>query len=442
MRAIKAPQSKSEAHRFLICECLSRLSLYAENAEKSFDEAQAINLKEVTAPNSQVYIDSDDVKATSECLNKIEFAVLAKRQSQSAGSACEELLLDCKESGSSLRFLLPITAALGLKVKFIMGGRLPDRPIESLINQLCVHGCKIERNKNYIKCEGRLAPGDFYLPGDESSQFISGLMFALPLLDEESRIIVGKPIESSGYIKMTMEMLHNFSIIVESIDKGDNYIYKIASKQKFKAPNSCNIGGDWSNAAFWFAAGALGNEPVSISGLNLNSVQADRYIRDILCDMGVIIKISDCNGMPVCEIYPIRKNRLKAVKVDAANIPDLVPVLSLLCCFADGESEIYNVQRLRGKESDRILAIEDLINSIGGKVEVKGNSIFVNGIDFLHGANVRCYADHRMVMTAAIASIRCKSKVIISEAEAVNKSYANFFGDLAKLGLDGNIEYR
>ena len=201
------------------------------------------------------------------------------------------------------------------------------------------------------------------------------------------------------------------------------------------------VEGDWSNAGFWFAAGILGDEPLVIEGLNPCSLQGDRKIVEILKKMGADLRFVTDKGKPVFEAYPIGDKVLKSIEIDAGNIPDLVPLIALLCCFADGKSKISGIKRLRLKESDRVVAIENLIGRLGGSIAVFDDTIEIDGIGKegrLKGGKVTCFDDHRIVMTAAIASLRCEEKLLIDNAKAVNKSYVSFFDEFDRIGLSGN----
>lgn len=424
MKSVLAPKSKSYEHRFLICELLSKFG-EAGSLDSQGEPREASDLRRTaTRP-------SEDVMATKDCIYKIQLSLKDGRQ---------ESVLDCNQSGSTLRFLLPIACALGLKARFLMRGRLGKRPMDELINELKAHGSNIDRENDTICTSGKLEHGIFKLPGDISSQYISGLLMALPLLEGDSEIHVRRPLVSAGYIDITLDVMRKFSISVSEEGSGSEYIYRIKGGQRYILPEKCIVEGDWSNAAFWFAVGVLGDEPLAIEGLNPNSLQGDRRIFDLLREMGADVYAIIDNDKAVFEAYPLGNKSLKAIVLDAENIPDLVPLIAILACFTDGKSKITGIKRLRLKESDRLLAIEELIDGLGGSIKTREDVIEISGLGtgaMLRGGEVRCFDDHRIVMSAATSSLRCREDVLIDNASAVNKSYLGFFDELDRLGLSG-----
>ena len=424
MKRVVAPKSKSYEHRILICELLSKLG-EADTLDAQGEPREASDLRRTaTRP-------SEDVMATKDCISKIKLSLMDGRS---------EVVLDCNQSGSTLRFLLPIVCVLGLKARFLMRGRLGKRPMDELINELKAHGSNIDRENDTICTSGKLEHGIFKLPGDISSQYISGLLMALPLLEGDSEICVRKPLVSAGYIDMTLDVMRKFSIAVSEESSGSEYIYRIKGGQRYIMPEKYIVEGDWSNSAFWFAVGVLGDEPLAIEGLNPNSLQGDRRIFDLLREMGADIRAIMDNDKTVFEAYPLGDKALKAIALDAENIPDLVPLIAILACFTDGKSKITGIKRLRLKESDRLLAIEELIAGLGGSIKTREDAIEISGLGagaMLRGGEVRCFDDHRIVMSAAVSSLRCREDVLIDNAFAVNKSYLGFFDELDRLGLSG-----
>lgn len=424
MKRVVAPKSKSYEHRILICELLSKLG------EADRLDAQG-EPREASKQRRLAYRTSEDIMATIDCISKIQLLLKDGKQ---------ETVLDCNQSGSTLRFLLPIACALGLKARFLMRGRLAKRPLDELINELKSHGCKIDKEDDAICTSGKLEHGVFNLPGDISSQYVSGLLMALPLLSSDSEIHVRGPIVSAGYIDVTLDVMRKFSISVSEESSGSEYIYRIKGGQRYILPEKYIVEGDWSNAAFWFAVGVLGDEPLAIEGLNPNSLQGDRRIFDILREMGAEVYAIIDNDKAVFEAYPLGDKALKAIVLDAENIPDLVPLIAILACFTDGKSKITGIKRLRLKESDRLLAIEELIDGLGGSIKTREDVIEISGLGaggMLRGGEVRCFDDHRIVMSAATSSLRCREDVLIDNAFAVNKSYLGFFDELDRLGLSG-----
>lgn len=384
--SIEAPPSKSHAHRLMTAAALAG------------------------GKNSESLCTSEDTRATFRCLNELH----------------DGGILDCGESGTTLRFLLPVASALGINAEFIGHGRLPERPMSALTDALRKNGAVLSADKLPIKVSGRLRSGVFKVPGNISSQFISGLLFALPLLDGDSEIVIEGRRESVGYIDMTLDTLRSFSVNAEETANG----YKIKGSQKYVAPDSPRVQGDWSNAAFFLCAGALGGD-TGVSGLSLDSRQSDRAVVNILKNFGADVKCGD--------IISVRGNGLYGIKIDISQCPDLFPTLAATACAASGDTVFTNAARLRIKESDRIEAVEKMINSLGGSAESAEDSLTVHGTGTLPGGEVDSFNDHRIVMAAAVAACICENPVIIHDAQAVNKSYPNFFEDYKKLGGKADV---
>ena len=368
---LEAPPSKSHAHRLMTATALAGGKI------------------------SESLCTSEDTRATFRCLNELH----------------DGGVLDCGESGTTLRFLLPVASALGINAEFIGHGRLPERPMSALNNALRENGAVISADNLPIKVSGQLHSGVFRVPGNISSQFISGLLFALPLLEGDSEIVIEGKRESVGYIDMTLDTLRSFSINIEETPSG----YKIKGPQKYIEPDSPRVQGDWSNAAFFLCAGALGGEAVV----------------SILKDFSADVKCGD--------MISVRGNGLRGIKIDISQCPDLFPTLAATACAALGDTIFTNAARLRIKESDRIEAVEKMINSLGGSAESTEDSLTVHGTGTLPGGEVDSFNDHRIVMAAAVAACICEKTVIIHDAQAVNKSYPNFFEDYRKLGGKADV---
>ncbi len=320
---------------------------------------------------------------------------------------------DCCESGSTLRFLIPVACALGINTEFRGEGKLPQRPITPFLEELPKHGVKFDFSKaesgSTLPCSitGRLTAGRFEINGGISSQFITGLMFALPLLDEDSGIILKSHPESKPYIDITMGVLREFGC--EVAEREGNYFIKGNSKLK---PFSGSVEGDYSQSAFFYVANALGSD-IKITGLNGDSFQGDKQIVEI------------------CRAFSENNTPFE---IDCSDIPDLVPILSVLGCFCKGKSRIYNAARLRIKECDRLAAMEQCLNRIGGKVSSTEDSLIIEGVERFHGGEVACFNDHRIAMSMAVAATRCDSPLIIRGAECVRKSYPDFFDVYRSIG--------
>ena len=401
---IQAIPSKSHAHRLLIAQKIT--DLQGEPAPKRF----------------KVPAFSKDVKATMDCLKHLDDEVP---------------LLDCGESASTLRFLMPLAMLLKERVVFRGAGKLPERPLDPFIKQMGKHGCTFNMSMEIDKetsatreiCEitGRLKGGNFRIPGDVSSQFITGLMFALPLMKRKSNIILTTPLESAGYVNMTLSVLKEFGVTV-NVEETDDGLpkYVIPGRQVFREPLTQYLDGDWSNAAFWLACGALG-QGVTVKGLSMISNQPDMAIMDILASMGADIY------RDIDYVTARNNGRLRAMDIDVSQIPDLMPVLAVLMSVADGVSMITGAERLKLKESNRLKAICDNLNALGADVTYGGNSLSITGVPRLAGGTVDSLGDHRIAMAMAVASTVCDGKVTIRNADAVSKSYPGFFKDFTKL---------
>lgn len=391
------PASKSQAHRAFICAALS-------------DKCSTINCN----------LNSDDIIATVSCLNALGANIECKENNLFSVSPYKKSTgkkeLFCNESGSTLRFLLPVLGALNENAVINMNGRLSERPIDVLTDLLIENGMSITKTGNQLFCSGSLKSGDYRIPGDISSQFISGLLFALPLLSGDSRIIVTNKTESSSYITLTLNALKQHGIIVK---KRDN-VFIIPGKQKYIAVKHQTIEGDWSSAAFFLGAGSLSNLGITAKGLNINSCQGDREIINILQNFGADISFNK-DGITS------KKNRLYGQIIDASGVPDLVPVLSVIAAASFGETKIINAKRLRYKESDRLYSTAKMLNDLGANVVETDDGLCVFGKKMLIGGTVDPQNDHRIAMAAAVAASVCENDVTIKNAECVNKSFPDFW---------------
>lgn len=444
--SIAAPASKSEAHRILICAALADRPV-------------------------EIYFNSafnDDIKATIGCLealgagfdfnNKNNKIIIKVTPIDKNNKNKNKITLDCHESGSTLRFMLPVAAALCENVLFTGSGRLPERPVNDLLDVMSEHGVNFSNKKLPFETHGKLQSGEFFITGDVSSQYVTGLLLALPLLNSESRIILTSPLKSADYVNITLSVLKKFGIEI----KLSQNIYKL----KIKSPHSgcldlpeikkiIKVGGDWSGAAFFLAAGAL-NAPVTVGNLDINSAQGDKKILEYLEKFGAEVNINQ-------DKITVSPKKLKAQKIDIDATPDLLPILAAVASFADGKTEFFNGARLRLKESDRIRATAEMINSSGGYAEEKSDGLIIHRGNFQHVSASSCFDsvrlnieydkfaspsgvrtmlvdgfnDHRIVMAAAIMASCGKNKnneVIITDSQAINKSYPDFFNDFKNLG--------
>ena len=374
--------SKSQAHRLLICA--------------AFADAPTVLLCPET---------NRDMDATAGCLNALGAKIIKTQTGYSVwpvGQIPETAKLNCHDSGSTLRFMLPVAGALGVDTTFVMEGRLPQRPLSPMWEEMERMSCTLTRpTTDTIRCTGKLQPGHYSIDGSVSSQYITGLLLALSLLDEPSELEITGSVESKPYIHMTKDAISLFGADPEH-----------PGTRRFHSPGNLAVEGDWSNGAFFLAANALGSR-LDIHGLNENSSQGDRAAAELLLMLR--------EGRPV---------------IDARDIPDLVPILSVVaaCCYG---AEFTNIRRLRLKESDRVASVIAMITALGGKAEADENTLRLFGTG-LTGGRVDSVNDHRIAMSAAIAATFCKEPVTILGADCVKKSYPKFFEEYSRLG--GNYE--
>lgn len=399
------PASKSMSHRAVICAGL----------------AEGIS----TISNIGI---SQDIERTCEALRSfgimIEKSATSLRIRGNDSLKLENSRIDCGESGSTLRFIIPIAALIGKPVTFCGKGRLLERSLTPYFNIFDNKriSYETEAGKLPLCVNGRLIPGEYKLAGNISSQFVSGLMFALPLLDGDSHITITKELESRSYVDLTMKTLKDFSIYIE------NHGYRefiIKGKQKYRATDYY-VEGDFSQAAFWLAAGTLGSEVVC-KGLDMESIQGDKAVIDIIGDMGgkIVISENTVKSLP----YDTR-----GAVIDASQHPDLVPILAVLGALSEGRTEIVNAGRLRLKESDRLKAMSTELGKLGASIVEKQDGLAIEGRQSLRGGRVDSWNDHRIAMALAIAATKCEEPVILSNASCVNKSYPEFWEHYKALG--------
>ena len=400
---VAAPPSKSDVHRAIICAALS----------KGVCTIAPVAL-------------SEDILATIRCVEalgavtRIENKVLTVDGSGMFRS--KTAALDCGESGSTLRFLIPVAAAGGVNATFTGSGRLPEHPIGIYTDALPKAGVRCETEGGLpLTVSGTLQSGVFEIPGDVSSQFISGLLFALPLLPHDSRIVLTTPVQSVGYINMTIRTMAKFGIEIGVMDNG----WYIRGKQHY-VPSDYRTDGDWSQAAFFLTAGAVGGD-VTVTGANIDSAQGDRRIAAILRDFGAEV-LQDGGTVRVIS------RPLRAIVIDASQIPDLVPVLAVCASFAQGTTRIFNAARLRIKESDRLRTTAALLNSLGGNVKELPDGLEITGVPQLAGGSADGCNDHRIVMSAAVCAACSAGEITCTDAMSVNKSYPDFYEDYGRIG--------
>lgn len=417
---IPAIASKSMAHRLLICAAL------------------ADHTTDITCDTT-----SEDIDATARCLNalgaritrtRIGFRVRPRRDTSSL-IATQTVALNCAESGSTLRFILPVACALGVEADIFGAGRLASRPLSPLYEELIAAGADLSEQGTFpLHVSGHIRPGRFQLPGNVSSQYLSGLLLAAPLLNEKTVIVVKEPLESRPYVTLTIRALESFGVhVIETSEKnneGSFLVFTVPARSPYTTPGQVSVEGDWSNAAFWLAAGCLAGPGVSVTKLDLASPQGDRTILAALALLGARLsrRGSEATAAP---------DTLNACTIDVSNCPDLVPPLAAVACFAQGTTYITGAERLRLKESDRLETVTAALNALGGKVRIENDGLVIEGVEELAGGTVDAANDHRIAMMAAIAAIRATSPVRILDAGCVAKSYPDFFKDYAALG--GNV---
>ena len=405
---VNVPPSKSDVHRAIICAAMangvSRISPVAL---------------------------SNDIKATIGCIKALGAdAVLENNVLTVDGTNMyknKTALLDCGESGSTLRFFIPIAAVGNINATFVGTGTLPQRPIGIFTEALPKAGtvCKTEGGLP-LEIKGQLKSGIFEIPGNVSSQFITGLLLALPILEGDSEIVLTSPLESVGYIAMTIRTMKQFGVNIQATEKG----WHIKGGQSYK---TCDYttDGDWSQAAFFMVLGAVSGK-VTVKGVAKDSTQGDKKCAEILARFGA--KVTQLDNEVTVE-----KGELKAITIDASQIPDLVPVLSVCAAFAEGTTKIINAERLRIKECDRLKATAELLNNLGGKVKELSDGLEITGVSSLKGGNVNGYNDHRIVMSAAVCAARSDEDITATFAMSINKSYPDFYIDYNSIGGKANV---
>lgn len=403
--SIKVPPSKSMCHRAIICAGLSKGTSIINNIGVS-----------------------QDIKATLEAMGSLGMSVEAAGTSLvikgNPHPSIKDWRINCRESGSTLRFIIPIAALTGEPVVFCGEGRLVERSLVPYFYIFEKQGIKYQTNggKLPLYINGRLAPGEFCLKGDISSQFISGLMFALPLLEADSTIRMATELQSRPYLDLTIKALKEFSIEIENHGYES---FSIKGNQSYRAADY-TVEGDYSQAAFWLAAGALGSD-ISCSGLDIKSAQGDKAILSIIVEMGggMVFERDTFKSLP---------SELKGTIIDAAHCPDLVPVLAVLGALSEGGTEIINAKRLRLKESDRLKAIASELGKLGACIRETQDGLVIDGVKKLRGGRVDSWNDHRIAMALAVAATRAEEPVTISNASSVEKSYPDFWEHYRALG--------
>ena len=405
--SVAVPASKSMAHRLLIAAALSE-----ENCQLSCNGI------------------SKDILATMNCLcslgSRIENLENHELEIVPMDHFPKQLChLPCNESGSTLRFLLPIVGALGCPTEFHMADGLAKRPMDALLAVLETHGLHIKKETNTLLCKGQLCAGDYTIPGSISSQYVSGLLFALPLLNGDSTLQITGQIASRDYITMTETVLKQAGIHFQK--RGARY--QIPGGQAYHLTGKTIIEADWSNAAFFLCMGALSKKGVTVNQLSLLSPQGDREILPILHRFGAKIEVS-------VNAVTVRRGRLCGQTIDASAIPDLVPTISALAVCAEGTTKIVNVGHLRYKESDRLTTTSAMLSALGADIAELPEGLVIHGKANLTGGTIDAANDHRIAMAAAVAACSCQNAVCIEDAMCVDKSYPDFWKHFRELEVE------
>jgi 3-phosphoshikimate 1-carboxyvinyltransferase len=411
---VTPPPSKSIGHRALICAALA-------GGKRAMDRIKNLGA-------------SDDIELTRRGVMQI----VSPDAGRSGGGA---RVIDCGESGSTLRFLVPLAGLDGREWIFRGKGRLMERPLSIYEDLFRRSGGTFERGADEVRVRGPLRSGVYELPGDVSSQFISGLLLALPQADADSEIVLTSPLESADYVRLTVDVMSAFGVDAQETGEGTVDGFGFERTTGWKAPGGqsyrsvrYHVEADWSQAAFFLCAGALGRRVV-VDGLSPGSLQGDMRILGILkdagCDVNAEMKMMSARGL--CSVRALApRTGLRAVTIDARDIPDLVPPVAALACSLPGESRIENAGRLRLKESDRLVALAEELSGIGADIRIDGDALVIRGKDRLAGGKADARGDHRIAMALALAAISCDGPVELSGWESVSKSYPGFWRDFEK----------
>lgn len=406
---VHIPPSKSMAHRAIICASLARGRSVISNVQYSKDIEATISAMKALGTMIFQHDDYLEIDGTTTFM-------------RNNGE------IDCHESGSTLRFMIPISLVQPSNFHFKGEGRLGKRPLDVYyqIFEKQNIGYLYKENVLDLYVMGQLHAGTFEIAGDVSSQFISGLLFALPLFPQDSRIVITSPLQSKGYVDLTIQMLQHYGIFVIN----NHYQELIIPGGQHYHARDYEVEGDFSQAAFYLVAGALGND-VTLEGLNFQSKQGDKVVIDILEKMG-------CQFKQVENSCQITCSSLQGTVIDGSQCPDIIPIIAMACAQAKGKSVIQNIERLRIKECDRLKATVDMIVQLGGQAIEHQDSMEIIGVEKLKGGEVTSSHDHRMAMSAAIMSSVCEGDVVIDDRQCVEKSYPDFWEDFKSLGGEYN----
>lgn len=421
---VTVPPSKSAAHRALLCAALSGGKSVVSPIDPSDDMAATLGAVRALGCAAQY-----DEKARAAFLDGSQLG---------RGSGGE---IDCLESGSTLRFLIPLAAALGGTWRFTGRGRLPQRPLGVYEKLLPEHGVSFRPPKAGgaqlpLEISGKLLPGIFSLPGNISSQFVTGLLFALPLLEGDSEIVLTSPLESEGYVNLTLSILEDFGVTAQKTERG----WRVPGGQRYAA-RDYTVEGDWSQAAFFLSMAALDprGQEIRLHGLDPRSIQGDRACVERFQEFGLRTEWRD----GVLALWNPRAfepfGGLRGCVIDASQIPDMVPSLSVCAALCRGETRIIRAERLRLKESDRLAAMEAAIQSLGGQAQAVEDGLVIQGVRALRGGTAEGQNDHRVVMALAAGALRSRGEVRVTDETSIRKTYPSFFEDFSRLGGSARV---
>jgi len=406
-----APASKSLAHRLLIAAALSEKPVSIRIGAASQDVEATVRC--LSAAGARIERSGDTVTVIP-----VPFGT-----GETGGALCPEgTVFPCGESASTMRFLLPVLGAFGIRGFFRMEGRLPGRPITPLADALEAHGMRIGRDGERLSFGGKLAPGEYAIRGDISSQFISGLLFALPLLSGDTILRVTGTAVSRGYIEMTENVLRLAGIRFAKNGRS----YTVPGGQRYRLPDGIEAERDWSCAAAFLAAGAFSERGVTVRGLEPASFQGDRGILDVLSQFGASVRTSAAG-------VTVKKRMRKGTTVDAADIPDLVPVIAAVAAASEGKTRIVNAGRLRLKESDRLRATTEMLRTLGADIRETEDGLIIHGKRELTGGTVDPAHDHRIAMAAAVAASAATDPVTVRDSDCTDKSFPGFWEEFGRL---------
>ena len=411
---VNIPPSKSAAHRAILCAALAEGRSVLSPIELSDDMRATLNAVSALGASAELSGDTLTIDGIG---------------GRYGDGLDEPVTVNCIESGSTLRFIIPIACAAGINGRFVGSGTLVSRPVGLYGELLPQAGVECVSDGGLpLVCRGRLRSGNYRMPGDISSQFITGMLMALPLCEGDSSITLTTPLQSSAYVDMTLRCMSDFGVEVIPAENG----WFIAGGQRYSARNY-SIEGDWSQAGFFLAAGALGSR-LTLRGLRLDSVQGDRAAVELFRKFGAEIELSH-------DEITVGSGILRAQRIDARQIPDLVPWLAVCAALCEGTTVIEHAERLRIKESDRLASTAAMINSLGGRAEVTPDrdGLVIHGVKRFRGGTVHGYSDHRIVMSAAIGALCADGEITITTPRSVRKSYPSFFEVYNSLGGKANV---